>query len=96
MTAFDSDFFNARKAQAQTSSGRYVDVLGRWRTMCEDIQRKNKFSQQFHQNEFERSVVESCLSRLQQGRTLSFKQQDLISKMHHRKGPVLFCGHRNS
>ena len=71
------------------------DPLARWFEICQNIDYYNKYSQHLDQNDFETSLVKSCLDRLNRGRELSPAQQDVILKMYRRKGPVRFCGHRN-
>ena len=88
---FTGAFFEARISTAPIED----DPVDRWIAWCWDIIENNKFSQRPDQNEFERSVVDSCLDRLERGRLLSPAQSDLIIKMHGRRGPVSFCGHRN-
>lgn len=61
---------------------------------CMNICAGNKFSQRPDQNSMERSIIDSCLARLEVGRQLSDKQMNQIKKMSQRLGPVMFCGHR--
>jgi hypothetical protein len=86
---FTGAFFEARK-----STGSYYDPADYWLRLCAHIVENDKFSQRPDQNKFERSVVASCIERLDRGRLLSPAQQNLVMKMYRRKGPVMFCGHR--
>ena len=94
---FAGAFFEAKK-QAALAQGNdnndYEKQLASAYEKCTDICAGNKFSQRPDQNSMERSIVDSCLARIELGRQLSDKQMDQINKMSHRQGPVMFCGHR--
>ena len=94
---FTGAFFDARK-QAALARGNddndYEKQLASAHEKCLVICAGNKFSQRPDQNSMERSIVDSCLARIELGRQLSDKQMDQINKMAHRQGPVMFCGHR--
>ena len=90
---FTGAFFEARK-QVEVSDNEYEKQLAIAHEKCIDICAGNKFSLRSDQNVTERSIVESCLARLELGRQLSERQMDQINKMSHRRGPVMFCGHR--
>jgi len=93
---FSGAFFEAKKqaALAQGNDNDYEKQLASAYEKCMDICAGNKFSQRPDQNSMERSIVDSCLARIELGRQLSDKQMDQINKMSHRQGPVMFCGHR--
>ena len=93
---FSGAFFEAKKqaALAQGNDNNYEKQLASAYEKCADICAGNKFSQRPDQNSMERSIVDSCLARIELGRQLSDKQMDQINKMSHRQGPVMFCGHR--
>ena len=94
---FTGAFFDARKQAAlaqDTDNNDYEKQLASAYEKCMGICAGNKFSQRSDQNSMERSIIDSCLARIELGRQLSDKQRDQINKMSQRLGPVMFCGHR--